>query len=157
MRLARKLGTITYRSAEEWQQRFGRRRVPETAGLSGDARPHFEVEAYLEHQAQRFADIFDANSYLYVSRAMDEFDLSEHGAGSLAAAFQKFKTKRSLVIGVEHDMLYTIDQQAEIAEQLRAAGREVEFHAFPCVQGHDSFLIDLARFEPAIGNFLKSI
>ena len=61
LRLARKLGTITYRSADEWDQRFGRRRVPETAGIAGDFRPQFEVEAYLEHQAQRFADAFDAN------------------------------------------------------------------------------------------------
>ena len=56
LRLARKLGTITYRSPQEWDERFGRRRVPETAGLSGDFRPQFEVEAYLEHQALRFAD-----------------------------------------------------------------------------------------------------
>jgi homoserine O-acetyltransferase/O-succinyltransferase len=157
MRLARKLGTITYRSAEEWQQRFGRRRVPETAGLAGDFRPQFEVEAYLEHQAHRFAESFDANAYLYMSRAMDQFDLAEHAAGSLAGAFERFRTRRTLVIGVEHDMLYTIDQQREIADQLRAAGREVEFHAFPSLQGHDAFLVDLARFEPAIGNFLKSI
>jgi homoserine O-acetyltransferase len=157
MRLARKLGTITYRSAAEWKERFGRRRVPETAGLPGDFRPQFEVEAYLEHQAQRFAEVFDANCYLYLSRAMDQFDLSEHAAGSMAAAFEKLRPKRSLVIGVEHDMLYTIDQQREIAERLRATGKEVEFHEFPSLQGHDSFLIDLARFEPAIGNFLKSI
>jgi homoserine O-acetyltransferase len=157
LRLARKLGTITYRSAEEWQQRFGRRRVPETAGFAGDFRPQFEVEAYLEHQAQRFADLFDANAYLYLSRAMDQFDLAEHADGSLAAAFAKLRTRRTLVLGVEHDMLYTIDQQREIAAQLEAAGRHVEFHAFPSVQGHDSFLVDLARFEPAIGDFLKSI
>ena len=83
MRLARKLGTITYRSAEEWQQRFGRRRVPQTAGLPAITAPQFEVESYLEHQAQRFAEVFDANCYLSISRAMDQFDLAEHGDGSL--------------------------------------------------------------------------
>jgi homoserine O-acetyltransferase len=156
LRLARKLGTITYRSADEWDQRFGRRRVPETAGISGDFRPQFEVEAYLEHQAQRFSDLFDANAYLYLSRAMDQFDLADHGGGSLAAAFEKFKVRRALVIGVETDMLFPIHQQREIADHLRAAGRAaVEFHAFPSLQGHDAFLVDLARFEPAIGNFLK--
>jgi homoserine O-acetyltransferase len=156
LRLARKLGTITYRSADEWDQRFGRRRVPETAGISGDFRPQFEVEAYLEHQAQRFSDVFDANAYLYLSRAMDQFDLADHGGGSLAAAFEKFKVQRALVIGVETDMLFPIGQQREIADHLRAAGRAaVEFHAFPSLQGHDAFLVDLARFEPAIGNFLK--
>src|SRR5512137_185239 len=156
LRLARKLGTITYRSSDEWNQRFGRRRVPETAGISGDFRPQFEVEAYLEHQAQRFADLFDANAYLYLSRAMDNFDLSEHGGGSLAAAFAKFKVRRALVIGVETDMLFPIEQQREIADHLRAAGHaRVEYHAFPSLQGHDAFLVDLARFEPAIGGFLR--
>ena len=157
LRLARKLGTITYRSADEWDQRFGRRRVPETAGISGDFRPQFEVEAYLEHQAQRFADQFDANAYLYLSRAMDQFDLADHGGGSLAAAFAKFGVRRALVLGVESDMLFPVEQQREIADHLRAAGRAtVEFHAFPSLQGHDAFLVDLARFEPALGNFLRA-
>jgi len=154
MRLARKLGTITYRSTEEWNQRFGRRRVPDTAGLSGDFRPQFEVESYLEHQALRFADSFDANSYLYLSRAMDQFDLADHGDGSLAAAFARFRTRHSLVLGVETDMLFPIEQQREIADHLQAAGGHVEFHAFPSLQGHDAFLVDLDRFEPAIQNFL---
>jgi len=157
LRLARKLGTITYRSAGEWQERFGRRRVPETAGLSGDFRPQFEVEAYLEHQAYRFADLYDANAYLYLSRAMDQFDLADHGGGSLAAAFDKFRAKRSLIIGVDSDMLFTIDQQREIADHLRAAGNAVDFLAFPSPQGHDSFLVDLPRFEPAIAAFLTPI
>ena len=158
LRLARKLGTITYRSADEWDQRFGRRRVPETAGISGDFRPQFEVEAYLEHQAQRFADQFDANAYLYLSRAMDQFDLADHGGGSLAAAFAKFGVRRALVLGVESDMLFPVEQQREIADHLRAAGRaSVEFHAFPSLQGHDAFLVDLARFEPALANFLKGM
>ena len=158
MRLARKLGTITYRSHDEWEARFGRRRVPETAGLQGDFRPQFEVEAYLEHQGQRFADVFDANSYLYLSRAMDQFDLAEHGDGSLDAAFAKFRgLQRGLVLGAQTDMLYTIDQQQQIADMLRANGRDVEFHAFPSIQGHDAFLVDLARFEPALREFLKGI
>jgi homoserine O-acetyltransferase len=157
LRLARKLGTITYRGHEEWDQRFGRRRVPETAGFAGDFRPMFEVEAYLEHQGQRFADTYDANAYLYLSRASDQFDLAEHGAGSLAAAFTKFRMQRTLVLGVQSDMLYTIDQQQQIVEALRAAGREVEFHAFPSPQGHDAFLVDYARFDPAIRNFLRSL
>jgi homoserine O-acetyltransferase len=155
LRLARKLGTITYRGHEEWDQRFGRRRIAEPAGLQGDFRPQFEVEAYLEHQGQRFAEAFDANAYLYLSRASDQFDLAEHGGGSLEAAFARFELERTLVLGVKSDMLYTIDQQELIVEHLRAAGREVEFHAFPSPQGHDAFLVDYARFEPVIGNFLK--
>jgi len=157
LRLARKLGTITYRSAAEWNERFGRRRVAEAAGLAGDFRPQFEVESYLEHQALRFADTFDANAYLYLSRAMDQFDLADHGSGSLEAAFERFQVKGAMVIGVETDLLFPIDQQREIADRLRAPGRDVVFHAFPSIQGHDAFLVDLERFEPAIGRFLSGI
>jgi homoserine O-acetyltransferase len=157
MRLARKLGTITYRSAAEWNQRFGRQRVPEAAGISGDFRPQFEVEAYLEHQALRFSEAFDANAYLYLSRAMDQFDLAEHGDGSLEAAFAAFGVRRALVLGVETDLLFPIDQQREIATHLEAAGCEVEFRAFPSIQGHDAFLVDLPRFEPAIRGFMAGI
>jgi len=155
LRLARKLGTITYRGAREWDQRFGRQRVTDSIGVTGDARPQFEVESYLEHQAQRFSEIFDAHSFLALSRAMDEFDLAEHGGGSLGAAFAAFRGKPALVIGVESDTLFPIHQQRELVEQLRAAGASVDFHAFPSVQGHDSFLVDLPRFEPAIGEFLR--
>jgi homoserine O-acetyltransferase len=155
MRLARKLGTITYRSHEEWDQRFGRRRVAEASGMPGDFRAQFEVESYLEHQGQRFAEVYDANCYLYLSRAMDQFDLAEHGGGSLEAAFARLQVPRALVLGAQTDMLYTIDQQALIAEQLRRSGTEVEFHAFPSPQGHDAFLVDNARFEPVMASFLQ--
>jgi homoserine O-acetyltransferase len=157
MRLARKLGTITYRSHEEWDQRFGRRRVAEASGMPGDFRAQFEVESYLEHQGQRFAEIYDANCYLYLSRAMDQFDLAEHGGGSLEAAFDRLQVPRALVLGAQTDMLYTIDQQALIAAQLERAGIEVEFHGFPSPQGHDAFLVDNARFEPAIRGFLDNL
>jgi homoserine O-acetyltransferase len=158
MRMARKLGTITYRSHEEWDQRFGRRRVAEPSGQPGDFRAQFEVESYLEHQGQRFAEIYDANCYLYLSRAMDQFDLAEHGDGSLDAAFEKLRgTQRALVLGAQTDMLYTIDQQQLIAEHLRKIGVDVEFHAFPSPQGHDAFLVDGARFEPAIADFLAKV
>lgn len=157
LRLARKLGTITYRSATEWNERFGRRRVAEAAGLAGDFRPQFEVEAYLEHLALRFADAFDANAYLYLSRAMDRFDLAEHGAGSLDAAFARFGVPSALVLGVETDMLFPLEQQREIAEYLRAAGSNVEFQALPSIQGHDAFLVDLPRFESAIGGYFAGL
>lgn len=151
LRLARKLGTVTYRGAREFDMRFGRQRVavPETAG----ARPMFEVESYLDHQAQRFSQVFDANCFLALSQAMDEFDLAEHG-GSLDAAFARFKAMPALVIGVETDVLFPLHQQQAIGAGLEAAGADVEFHAFPSIAGHDSFLVDLPRFEAAIGDFL---
>ena len=157
LRLARKLGTITYRGQQEWQDRFGRKRVSGATGLSGDFGPQFEVEAYLEHQAQRFADTFDANAYLYLSRAMDQFDLADLGDGSVARVYARFGVRRALVIGVETDMLFPLHQQREIADGLAAAGVDVRFHAFPSPQGHDAFLSDLGRFEPAIGEFVLGI
>ena len=119
--------------------------------------PRFDVEGYLEAQAERFVKVFDPNCYLYLSRASDQFDLAEHGEGSVDAAFARFQVKRTLVLGVQSDMLYTIDQQQQIVDALRVAGREVEFHAFPSPQGHDAFLVDYARFEPTIGNFLRKL
>ncbi len=152
LRLARKLGTITYRSPEEWQQRFGRRRVPETAGLSGDFRPQFEVEAYLEHQALRFADTFDANAYLYLSRAMDQFDLADHGGGSLAGGICPLRRK-ARARARRGDRHAVPDRAAARDSRPPARGWrcDVEYHAFPSLQGHDAFLTDLDRFEPAIG------
>jgi homoserine O-acetyltransferase len=152
LRLARKLGTITYRGAREFDTRFDRRRVAATAH-DEHGRPIFEVESYLEHQSQRFSEIFDANCFLALSRAMDEFDLAEHG-GSQAAAFARFRDMHALVIGVETDILFPLHQQREIGAGLEAAGARTEFHAFPSTAGHDSFLVDLPRFEAAIGGFL---
>ena len=152
LRLARKLGTITYRGARELDTRFERRRIAGTGGPDGDPR-RFEVESYLDHQAERFSEIFDANCFLALSRAMDEFDLTEHG-GTIVAAFARFRAMHALVIGVETDILFPIHQQREIGAGLEAAGAQVEFHAFPSVAGHDSFLVDLPRFEAAIGGFL---
>jgi len=156
LRLARKLGTITYRSAEEWQERFGRKRVVAPEVVPGEFGQRFEIEAYLENQSHRFADTFDANCYLYLSRAMDQFDLRDHGSGSLEVAFAKIRAPRSLVIGVETDMLFPLFQQREIAELLGRGGGKVTFHPFPSIQGHDSFLVDDERFEPAIAEFLRS-
>jgi len=157
LRLARKLGTITYRSAEEWQQRFGRERMQSAEHLGGDFGPQFEVESYLEHQAHNFANVFDANAYLYLSRAMDEFDLAEHGDGSLSAAFARCKLRHALVIGVDSDMLFRIDEQREIATHLQATGCDVEFHEFQSIQGHDAFLSDRERFEPVIRAFMARL
>ena len=155
-RLARKLGMITYRSAREWQIRFGRERASEHK--NGDPFGiDFEVESYLENHAAKFAGQFDANAYLYLSRAMDLFDLAEHGGGSVCEALSFFKVERALVIGVETDLLFPIEQQQELADGLRGGSRQVEFAKLPSLQGHDSFLVDMDRFRPLIGDFLKAL
>ena len=154
MRLARKLGTITYRSATEWRQRFGRQPIAGIAlrGASPFA-PRFAVEGYLEAQAERFTRIFDPNCYLYLSRAMDRFDLAEHG-GSYRAALAGSRLRSALVIGVESDMLYPIHEQAAIAEAFEQAGVATQFTRLPSLEGHDAFLVDIPRFDAAIRAYL---
>jgi homoserine O-acetyltransferase len=154
-RLARKLGMITYRSAKEWAIRFGRERAPVEHKPGDPFGIDFEVESYLENHAIKFTGQFDPNAYLYLSRAMDLFDLAEHGGGSVCEALAYFKVERALVIGVETDLLFPIEQQQEIADGLRGGDRKVDFARLPSLQGHDSFLVDMDRFRPLIGDFLK--
>jgi homoserine O-acetyltransferase len=156
MRLARKLGMITYRSAAEWQVRFGRERAAQERKSGDPFGIDFEVEGYLEAKANRFVGQFDANCYLYISRAMDLFDLSEHG-GLVTAALKRSALKQALVIGVETDLLFPLASQREIAEGLEQAGVKTLFSILPSIQGHDSFLVDMERFRPAIGDFLAQL
>jgi homoserine O-acetyltransferase len=153
MRLARKLGTITYRSATEWRQRFGRQPIAGNALRASPFAPRFAVEGYLEAQAERFTRIFDPNCYLYLSRAMDRFDLAEHG-GSYRAALSGSALSSALVIGVESDMLYPIHEQAAIAEALEQSGIDTRFTRLPSLEGHDAFLVDIARFDAALRAYL---
>ena len=154
MRLARKLGMITYRSAEEWRLRFGRERAAST-DTSGDPFGQvFEVETYLEHHAQKFTGQFDANCYLYLSRASDLFDVAEHGS-SVEAAMRKVEFERALIIGVKTDFLFPIYQQRELAENLEAPGREVQFVELDSLQGHDSFLVDMDNYRPLLATFFE--
>src|SRR5690606_31652549 len=97
MRLARKLGTVTYRSAAEWQERFGRTRIAKDRVRDEPFAPEFAVEAYLDAQAERFVRTFDACCYLYLSRAMDRFDMAAHGGA--AGALARSRLQRALIIG----------------------------------------------------------
>jgi homoserine O-acetyltransferase len=155
MRLARKLGMMTYRSAREWEQRFGRERVAEERQTGNAFALDFEVEAYLEAHALKFVGQFDANCYLYLSRASDLFDVAEHG-GSVSAGLNRVRAERVLVVGVETDMLFPIAQQRELAAGLDARGREVQLAELPSIQGHDSFLVDMDRFRPVLASFFAA-
>lgn len=151
-RLARKLGMITYRSAEEWERRFGRERI---AGEGDPTTPFygdFAVESYLESQANKFTGQFDPNCYLYLSRASDLFDLAEHG-GSLKAGFARMRLRRALVVGVTSDILFPLHQQQELARGLEAVVDTVRFEALDCIKGHDSFLADMDAFRPVISSY----
>ncbi|MGI9204144.1 MAG: homoserine O-acetyltransferase MetX [Woeseiaceae bacterium] len=151
-RLARKLGMMTYRSPREWEQRFGRERISLEMHSDELFFGDFAVESYLENHANRFTGQFDANCYLYLSRASDLFDLAEHG-GSIAAGFSKLSLERAMVIGVTTDLLFPIRQQRELAEGLRAEVPNVEFVELDCIKGHDSFLVEMDAFRPVISRF----
>jgi homoserine O-acetyltransferase len=158
MRLARKLGTLTYRSAAEWKHRFGRRPASDRRyeALS-PGRAHFPaefaVQDYLNAQADKFVSVFDPNCYLYLSRAIDRFDLSAHG-GTTLSALKRAGAERALVIGVESDILFSISEQRALADAFEAAGTDTEFVPLASLEGHDAFLVDIEPFAAAIGKFL---
>lgn len=151
LHLARQLGTITYRSGPEWDERFARERTREqTTDLSTD----FQVESYLTYQGDKFAAHYDPNSYLYISKAMDLFDLAD-GAASLQAGVARIVAE-SLVIGVSTDMLFPIHQQEELFRLLHQAHGRVRFFPIESIYGHDAFLIELEPFGSAIRPFLEA-
>ena len=152
MRLARKLGTLTYRSAAEWQQRFGRQPIRPDLKDSTPFTSEFAVQGYLTAQANRFVNGFDANCYLYLSRAIDRFDLSAHGEPE--AVLRKASVERALVIGVESDLLFSISEQRALAQAFESAGTETRFAPLTCIEGHDAFLVDTERFGREIRGFL---
>jgi homoserine O-acetyltransferase len=160
MRIARKLGTLTYRSAAEWKHRFGRRPASDRRYETlSPGRAHFKAEFaiqdYLNLQADKFVSTFDPNCYLYLSRAIDRFDLSAHG-GSPKAALERARAEKALVIGVESDTLFTVNEQNAIADAFEAAGTETEFVPLASLEGHDAFLVDIEPFAAAIGRFLAT-
>ena len=158
MRMARKLGVITYRSALEWDGRFGRVRLD--SDRRDDEDPfglEFEVESYLEGHARRFVRNFDPNCYLYLSRCMDWYDLGESCGGTTAQGLAKIRIERALAIGVHTDILFPLQQQQQIADGLHAGGADASFLPLESPQGHDAFLVDIERFGPAVGGFLQSL
>ena len=161
VRIARKIGMTSYRSANEWVQRFGRKKSVEnkinqnTFGIENTSF-EFEIESYLEHQAVKFQNIFDANCYLYLSRAMDWFDVANLGKSSLDA-FSKININKALILGVDTDVLFPPQQQKEIAENLSLSNVKVEYKELSCIQGHDSFLVDTGSFAKEINAFIKNL
>jgi homoserine O-acetyltransferase len=157
MSIARKLGVITYRSAMEWNGRFARIRLDPEQRDDDPFGREFQVESYLEGHAQRFVRTFDPNSYLYLSRASDWFDMAEYGHGSVHEGLKRIQVEQAMVIGVSTDILFPLQQQEQIAEGLQAAGAHVEFVALDSPQGHDAFLVDIENYSKAIGGFLGRI
>ena len=154
MRMARKLGMLSYRSSEEWRTRFGRRKQDyfptELFGMN------YEVESYLEAAARRFVRSFDPCSYLYLSRAMDWFDVADDYP-DLPTALAGIKLKTACVIGVETDILFPAYQQKEIADALRSNGIDTSFSNLESLMGHDAFLVDHDHFNPHVVAYFDRI
>jgi homoserine O-acetyltransferase len=154
MGVARMLGHITYLSAHSLDNKFGRR-----LQFADDIRytltePEFEIENYLRHQADSFVKRFDANTYLYTSRALSYFDLArQYGNGQLTQALRNVSA-RTLLIAFSSDWLYPPSGSEELAAALRSLGKEVELHVIDAPYGHDCFLLEEARQTPMIQEFL---
>jgi len=151
--VARMVGHITFMSDESMRVKFGRRlRQKEKFGF--DFSVDFEVESYLRYRGSQFVDRFDANSYLYISKAMDYFDLT-NGTGSLIEAFRNVRA-RFLVISFTSDWLYPSYQSVEIVNALRALNRDVAYCELPSNYGHDAFLVDIGEQTEIVRGFLAS-
>ncbi|CAE7113301.1 unnamed protein product [Rhizoctonia solani] len=206
MKLARQIATITYRSGPEWDQRFGRNLRTLSQGeqaqleTTGQKRrpalcPDFLIETYLDHQGEQFCLKYDANSFLYISKAMDLFDMTQSNLGSLqvdipsvpsaptssspsgpppapnkahlhlapppsylsdlSAGLSPLAKTPTLVLGVQSDILFPVEQQREMADALRMSGNgSVVYYELGGVWGHDTFLIDVMNVGGAIRGFL---
>jgi homoserine O-acetyltransferase len=154
--VARMVGHVTYLSAEALDDKFGRRLQSSDDIRYTLTEPEFQVESYLRHQANSFVRRFDANTYLYTSRALTYFDLArQHGGGSLTQAL-KGVAARTLLIAFSSDWLYPPAASEEVATALRSLGKPVEFEVIEAPYGHDCFLLEEARQTPIIQRFLRS-
>ncbi len=152
--VARMIGHITYLSDEQMRAKFGRR-LQDRAALGYDFQAEFEVESYLKYQGNAFVGRFDANTYLYITKAIDYFDLAA-GKRSLLEAFEGAKTEY-LVISFTSDWLYPTYQSKEIVRALHANGIATTFLEIPSTYGHDAFLLPSEDLSNAIAGFLANV
>jgi homoserine O-acetyltransferase/O-succinyltransferase len=152
--VARMAAHITYMSDKGLQEKFGRK-LQEKKDYEFTFDADFQIESYLRHQGKVFVERFDANSYLYISRAMDYFDLSKQFKSGLNEAFHNHKTK-FLIISFSSDWLYPTKNSKEIVIALNASGANVAFAEIKTDKGHDSFLVEEPEFLKTIKGFLDS-
>jgi len=152
--VARMAAHITYLSQKGLQEKFGRK-LQERDSLKFSFDADFQIESYLRYQGSIFVDRFDANSYLYITRAMDYFDLIKQFEGNLSKAFEKTKTK-FFIISFTSDWLYPTAENKEIVIALNSSGADVGFIEITSDKGHDSFLLDVPDFLKIVKNFLEA-
>ena len=152
--VARMAAHITYLSKQGLQEKFGRK-LQDKGSLKFSFDADFQIESYLRYQGSNFVDRFDANSYLYITRAMDYFDLVKQFKGNLSKAFEKTKTK-FFIISFTSDWLYPTLENKEIVIALNSSGADVGFLEITSDKGHDSFLLDIPDFLKTVKNFLET-
>ena len=152
--VARMAAHITYLSKQGLQEKFGRN-LQERSDLKFGFDADFQIESYLRYQGSVFVDRFDANSYLYITRAMDYFDLTKQFSGNLSKAFKDTKTK-FFIISFTSDWLYPTSENKDIVIALNAIGADVGFVEIKTDKGHDSFLLDVPDFLSTIKNYLNT-
>ena len=154
--VARMIGHVTYLSDQSMRLKFGRR-LQNKNDFSFSFDPEFQVESYLRHQGKSFVERFDANAFLYITKAADYFDLAEqHGNGSMVEAFSKARA-RFLVVSFTSDWLYPTYQSREMVKAIKKTGQDVSFCEIEAKWGHDAFLIPNPRLSGIIGGFLNRV
>ena len=154
--VARMIGHITYLSDEALRMKFGRR-LQDRNDFSYNFDADFQVESYLRYQGTKFVERFDANSFLYITKAADYFDLGlQHGNGSAVEAFSKTEAK-FLVVSFTSDWLYPTYQSKEIVSALKKNGRDVSFLEIEAEWGHDAFLLPSERLTELLRGFLDHV
>jgi homoserine O-acetyltransferase len=151
--IARMMAHITYLSDASMDRKFGRKKKESAAGDGYTFDVQFEVESYLRHQAASFINRFDANSYLYITRALDQFDLAQ-AYGSLEKAFAPVQAE-TLVIGFTSDWLFPPEQNRAIALALLRAGKRSSYAELSTDLGHDSFLLESEQLYELVRGFLE--
>jgi homoserine O-acetyltransferase len=154
--IARMIGHITYLSDESMRLKFGRR-LQNKSALSFEFGAEFQVESYLQYQGRKFIERFDANSFLYITKAADYFDLArEHGKGSLVKAFSKCLA-RFLVVSYTSDWLYPTYQSREMVKAMKKNNLDVSFCEIQAQWGHDAFLLPNDKLDHLMKGFLNRV
>lgn len=152
--VARMVGHITYMSEHSLEKKFGRR-TQNGGDLAYGFGTDFAVESYLKYQGEKFVERFDANSYLYITKALDYYDVSD-GYGSMQAALERIQCP-FLVVSISSDWLYTAAQALELVNGLKALGKPVDYHHIEATFGHDSFLVEVETMTAIVGGYLNRL
>jgi len=154
--VARMIGHITYLSDESMRNKFGRR-LQDKKDFSFNFDADFQVENYLRYQGKKFVERFDANSFLYITKASDYFDIAaQYGSGSLAEAFSRAKAK-FLVVSFTSDWLYPTYQSRDMVKAMKKSGLDVSFCELASEWGHDSFLLPSENLSTLLKGFLGCV